>query len=315
VVPYSAFDPWDWLMVLAWDFTEESRLYLSSFVAVLDGTRFWNDWVSDLLLPDPLNDGRSVAQQLCALVEFADEWVFREPAQDAVLVRFLERLNPRARILSLGGASHDLKFLALRVTAKEPGEALEVPRAAWRDCLISGGPSLSDSVSVFRSRRPFHPERFHGLLDEWPEAILRTEGTLWLASHPDLAFHASQAGPSSFELMGEGGWLATLQPQELKEVREEHPEVFEDWDPVQGDRQTELVFVWESQADSEFLQRLSACVLTDFETRLDWRRFSDPLRATSGAEATEQGPKASDREPCPVKPLFSRGREGSRTTT
>jgi G3E family GTPase len=281
VVPDPKLDPWEWLGILSWEFYEETGLFLSSAITVIDAGNFWVNWTqdepSDFLDPD----SPSVAHRLCGQIEFAEDWVLTPSPEDPALSAFLRRLNPGATLHVPATHPHALQILGLRVKSRSPGDALELPRAAWRSPLMPSdipqkAPPDPKSVSLFQSRRPFHPERLQKLLAEWPEAILRTEGTLWVASHPTTAFHMSQVGPNSFELAGEGEWLALLPPGEIRALRQEHPELFETWDPQHGDRQNELVFVWEDEEHPEFHAALARCVLGDFELRRDWTRPETP---------------------------------------
>ncbi|ADD04430.1 CobW domain protein [Natrialba magadii ATCC 43099] len=95
-----------------------------------------------------------------------------------------------------------------------------------------------DSI-VYRSRRPFHPERFAAFLRTLPESVVRSKGTAWVASS-DMQLTLSHAGSSS-RLTAAGPWIADLPDLERDLYRSNRPEL--EWDDDVGDRQTELVFI------------------------------------------------------------------------
>ncbi|OIB56766.1 CobW family GTP-binding protein [Natrialba sp. SSL1] len=92
---------------------------------------------------------------------------------------------------------------------------------------------------VYRSRRPFHPERFASFLRTLPESVVRSKGTVWVAT-TDMQLTLSQAGPSS-RLTATGPWIADLPDLERDLYRSNRPAL--EWDDEVGDRQTELVFI------------------------------------------------------------------------
>ena len=66
------------------------------------------------------------------------------------------------------------------------------------------------SSFVFRSHKPFHPERFWRYLNQdYPAGVIRAKGLFWLASRPNDAMNFSQAGGSS-RLDKAGVWWASM---------------------------------------------------------------------------------------------------------
>lgn len=66
---------------------------------------------------------------------------------------------------------------------------------------------------VYRSRRPFHPQRFFGLVEsEWP-GVVRSTGFFWLASRPTFAGSWSHAGAVARHGAAGYWWAAIPQPE------------------------------------------------------------------------------------------------------
>ena len=106
---------------------------------------------------------------------------------------------------------------------------------------------------VYRSQRPFHPERLMNWLLEWPVEIVRAKGFLWLATRNDIAVLISQAGPSL------GIESAAF------------------WDEEYGAKMTELVMIGIGMNQHQILEDLDKCLLTEEELVQDWTIFVDPL--------------------------------------
>lgn len=250
---------------------------LSSFITVVHSERLFDDWVSTRrILP---GSEVPMVEALADQIDFSDFMILAGASDQGFLASdFLRRLNNRSEFLSESDLSVN-KVGPVLSCDFDPEKTAN--GAVWRTHLHSV--DRAKKKNCFRRTRPFHPQRFFDLIRRWPEGILRCEGTAWIASESDVAFTITQVGPKLFDCSGDGYWLATLSPEELREVRGTNPDIFENWHPETGDRMTELAFVWESDGVSQddvdsFLSELEGCVLSDFELRLDWARFRDPFR-------------------------------------
>ena len=110
--------------------------------------------------------------------------------------------------------------------------------------------------------------------------VLRSKGFFWLATRPDVQAMWSQAGLSvMLEPLAE--WMAAVPESEWEfETPEDRIAFDERWDPIVGDRQTEVVFIGIDVDEDQIRHRLDDCVLTgrEFEKGPQkWARFKDPL--------------------------------------
>ncbi|QLK26986.1 GTP-binding protein [Natrinema zhouii] len=139
------------------------------------------------------------------------------------------------------------------------------------------------SSFVYRSRRPFHPERLADFFRDLPRSIVRSKGTAWLANN-EMRVSIAQAGPS-VRATAQGPWIASLPEVERDMYRSNRPNL--EWHDEHGDRRTELVFIGTDYDESTLRAALEDALVTDgeWETDLD------------GPFPTEQGDEAVIREP------------------
>ena len=141
---------------------------------------------------------------------------------------------------------------------------------------------------VYRTRRPFHPEKFHAFINSpWP-GVIRAKGHFWLATRPQWVGELSQAGALvRHEAMG--FWWSSVP----KERWPDHPEwrrhLAEKWDPVYGDRRQEIVFIGTGMDEAALRRRLDACLVGEEDALAmqldDWKTLNDPFPQWTPGEA------------------------------
>lgn len=239
---------------------------LDTMVTVVDAARFWADFSSGDTLLDrkeaaAADDVREIADLLIDQIEFADVLVVNKldlisAEKGEELKAVLRRLNPDARIIGT------------RYSKIDPNEVLNTKRFDLERASQSAGwikelneehvPETEEygiGSFVFRSQRPFQPERLMEWILEWPVEVVRAKGFLWIATRDDAAALLSQAGPSlSIERAGM-------------------------WDTEYGVKMTELVLIGIGMDQQKIIEELERCALTEEEMGMDWQEFPDPLPA------------------------------------
>ncbi|WP_183566542.1 GTP-binding protein [Mucilaginibacter sp. SP1R1] len=278
---------------------EEAGIDLSRFavldtmVTVVDCFNFYRDFGSaELLLNRNLvnnpADRRTIVNLLTDQIEFADVILLNKtdlvlPKQVKVLEALIRKLNPGAKILHT-------EFGKIA-----PAEILNTGLFDFDKASQSAGwimelnghhtPETEEygiSSTVFRSKKPFHPERFYKYLHhDFPQNIIRSKGLFWIASAPDDALNFSQAGGSS-RLENAGVWWASMPYQQRIRYNDfvENRELIEkSWSKDFGDRHNELVFIGEHLDKASLTTELNNCLTTDAEVRdfLSGKSFTDPF--------------------------------------
>ncbi|GAA0485464.1 cobalamin biosynthesis protein CobW [Paractinoplanes deccanensis] len=267
-----------------------------SYVAVVEAAGVVDDLCSTDSLRDrglhaAGNDERAVADVVVRQIEFADTVVvWSSPGADAFerhrLAALLHRLAPWAAHVHVGDSPKvDCTGLAgrlLRTGRHDPG----VPGMMGR--ALEGYPiGIHDrhgehgvNAMLFRSRRPFHPQRLHDALDDLTAEALRGRGQLWIATQPGTAIAWESSGGGL--LLGNlGHWLAAL-PRERWDEASDMRRLAADaaWDPYYGDRGTVLSFVGFGLDVDAMTATLGRCLLTDAEIAdgaESWGALPDPF--------------------------------------
>lgn len=267
------------------DLTKFCRI--DTMVTVVDAFRFWNDYTSGESLLERQQatdeeDTREVADLLLDQIEFANMIILNKTdlvseENSIQLQGVLKKLNPQAEIIL---ASYSVvpphKILNTRLFDFEEASM----SAGWiKELNEEHVPETEEygiSSFVYRKRIPFHPERLMKWLENWPTEIVRAKGFVWLASQNDDSILLSQAGPSiTFQKTGQ--WIAALPEQEQEYILKEEPELLERWDPLFGDRLTELVLIGIHMNKEVIETQLNDCLLNESELRQNCNLFKDSL--------------------------------------
>ncbi len=267
-----------------------SLAMIDTMVTLVDASTFLDELHEDDLLGDrdlaaADGDDRALANLLIDQVEFADVLVVNKvdlagPELTGRVEAALRMLNPGARLLRsvhgevdphevLGTGRFDVEAAALL-----PGWLRELDGFEH----VPETEEYGISSFVYRAARPFHPARLEAAVDGL-DGILRSKGTVWLASRPDVCGSWSQAGPW-LRLEPAGWWLADT-PEDGWDLDPDEADSLERiWDHQAGDRRQELVFIGQDLDPAAVRALLDPALLDDEEFAAGptaWRGLPDPL--------------------------------------
>lgn len=239
------------------------------------------DDLADRGLAATSDDDRSLAQVALGQVTFADAVVLAGPAADAWagarLDAVLDRLIPSV-------PRADVRVHPDRLLADMGPGARRGRISSAHDPLLAGEPPLAEDCGVqlvrFSPDRPLHPARLHDALDALLDGVVCSRGRLWLASQHDRTIWLESAG-QGLRVGDAGPWLATLDDAAWSEADPQRQVAAAlCWNPVHGDRHTELVVLTQDQPALAITAALHAAVLTDEEWAAGpeaWRGYPDPF--------------------------------------
>ena len=267
---------------------------LDTMVTVVDAANF----LRDLRIGKDLQsagqaataeDTRTIADLLVDQVEFADVIVLNKAdlvseAELGEIEAFIEHLNPYA--LRLPSRFGQLPAESILGTGRFDFERAKLSKG-WQVTLRGEGASEVEEYGinsfVYRSRRPFHPQRFYERLScEW-RGVLRSKGFFWLATRLDKVGVWSQAGRVARLDVG-GYWWASVPREQWPDVPSIRQAIANNWHPEVGDCRQELVFIGIGMDEIGLYDSLQQCLLSDAEMAAGpaaWQAFSDPFPAWS----------------------------------
>jgi G3E family GTPase len=253
-----------------WEFEDGFSLghlaKLDTMVTVVDASTFLTELargeaLTDLDIAAGDGDARSVADLLVDQVEFADVMLLNKtdlvsPQHLSTVETAIRRLNPTAKLIRTQHGVVDLAEV-LDTDLFDPIAAANSP--GWDEEIAEGHTPETDEYGigslVFRSDRPFHPQRLAEALDGM-QGLLRSKGFCWIATRPTIAAIWSQAGPN-----------LVIEPAQY-------------WSTADIPPGQELVFIGVRIDRDGIRASLETAVLDDAELAAGtnaWLRFPDPL--------------------------------------
>eukprot|EP00747_Dinoflagellata_sp_TGD_P149634 gnl/TRDRNA2_/TRDRNA2_177037_c4_seq16.p1 gnl/TRDRNA2_/TRDRNA2_177037_c4~~gnl/TRDRNA2_/TRDRNA2_177037_c4_seq16.p1 ORF type:complete len:445 (-),score=81.21 gnl/TRDRNA2_/TRDRNA2_177037_c4_seq16:119-1453(-) len=264
---------------------------LDTLVTVVDAINFLRDYgEGDILTDRPAlgaeeGDERTIAHLLIDQVECANLILINKvdlvKEHDAAhLEGLLRKLNPKAKIVRSSYGKVDLKLL-LNTSSFDLAEAEQMP--GWFQELQGNHvpETLEYNISsfVFRSQRPFHPQRLDKLLSvgfdsDVFDGVIRSKGVLWVAGLHASSLVWNLAG-ATMGLESGPAWLhgsvdISNWPSDIPQDYKNAP---------YGDRRQELVFIGRNLNEAKLRKHLQDALVTDAEFKKgkeEWARWPNP---------------------------------------
>ncbi len=264
---------------------------IDTMVTVVDAANLLHDFHSEDFLAGrgevaEEGDNRRLVHLLTDQIEFANVIVINKtdlvsPEQLAKVRSVVRGLNAKARIIESVRGEVPLKAV-LNTGLFNLEEAYSMP--GWVQELEGEHTPESEAYGLhsflYRSRKPFHPERLHDFLQMPVPGLIRCKGYFWLASRPEWVGSLSGAG-RLMNIEPVGFWWAAVPKERWPRDADGLASIKAKWQEPWGDRSQDLVFIGTDALDETLVRnRLDACQLKFTETRKGlkgWRDLRDPF--------------------------------------
>ena len=263
--------------------------YVDTMVTVVDSYNFLKDfsspeYLTDRDLTDIDGDDRTIVNLLTDQVEFANVILLNKvdlvsKSELKLLSEIIHKLNPEAKLIKTNHSKVDFdEVINTNMFDFEKAEA----SAGWIKELenehIPETEEYGIGSFVFRSKSPFHPDRFLSFITEnFPSNIIRSKGLFWIASRSSQALVWSSAG-GSVKADPAGVWWDSMPFNErinYSSFVNNQDQIESGWDVDFGDRKTELVFIGKSLDVKSITKVLDSCLLTEDEL-IAWKNGDFP---------------------------------------
>ncbi|KKJ75500.1 4-hydroxytetrahydrobiopterin dehydratase [Kiloniella litopenaei] len=250
---------------------------LDNMVTVIDAANILNDYSSSDLLLDRgealgPEDQRSLVNLLVEQIEFADTIILNKTdlvSEDTVaeIQKVIKALNPDAILVKSVQSKVPLEQL-LSTKRFSFEKAHEHP--LWAKELYgyeSHTPETEEygiNSFVYRSKKPFVPEKIANFFKQEQPGVLRSKGHFWLSNRPDQVGEMSQAGKyTTTELIGK--WWSAVSKNRWPDDQDFITQIKKNWDKSFGDRRNEIVFIGSQMNQEEITSRLNDCLVEEDE--------------------------------------------------
>jgi G3E family GTPase len=257
---------------------------IDTMVTVVDAFNFLRDFAARELLQERgesmgVGDERTIVDLLSDQIDFADVILLNKidlvSETELHTVRGMIRaLNPQARIHET--MNSEVPLDAVMGTGLFDQKKAE-QHQGWLDSLVQHTPETEEygiSNFVYERRRPFHPQRFHEVLQrEWP-GVIRSKGVFWLATRLKLAGYWSQAGGIARHECAGHFWAAVPRshwPDDLSPIDRV-------WQDPNGDCRQEIVLIGINLDRSALTAMLDEALLTEEEFAIPEKRWPNLLK-------------------------------------
>jgi G3E family GTPase len=262
---------------------------LDTMVTVVDAINLLADYDSRDFLRDRGEtageaDNRTMVDLLVEQIEFADVIVINKvsgvtPEQLAKVRIVVRGLNADARIIETDNSRVALDDV-LNTKLFNEEKAQEHP--LWHKELFGFADHVPETEEygirsfVYRAKRPFHPEKFHAILNDRIPGVIRAKGHFWLATRPNWVGELSIAGRIT-RSEGLGRWWAAVPKERWPQSETFQSLMRKHWTPTWGDRRQELVFIGSADMDEASIRaRLDECLVGSVMTGMSKSHLTLP---------------------------------------
>lgn len=263
--------------------------YIDTMVTVVDAYNFLKDFSSsDYLTTRDLttieNDYRTIVNLLTDQIEFSNVILLNKidlVSEDQLeeLRAIIQKLNSEASIIITEKSKVVIEsIINTGLFDYEKAEA----SAGWIQELENEHVPETDeygiSSIVFKSKKPFHPERFLNYLNtDFPQNIIRSKGLFWLASRSNEALIWSSAGGSCKADFAGDWWCSMSYGERMGSAafNDNKAQIESEWDATYGDRKIELVFIGQYLEKEDIIAQLNSCLITQNEEEV-WKEKAFP---------------------------------------
>ncbi|MCR4617621.1 MAG: GTP-binding protein [Lachnospiraceae bacterium] len=246
----------------------ETRVYLKTVVSVVDADRIYREFLHELSADEDVEEG-DIINLIMDQIEFCNLMLLNKTdlltsEQLEEVKKGLRDIQRVAEMIPCVQGNVDLDVILNREDFDfDETESNSSVQRALNNCEHDDEKACVDeygiSSFVFEEKKPFNREAFNGLVEKYPEALIRTKGYIWFSDdwkHIQL-FEQAGRNASITEL---SEWVSAWPDEELEPIVADFPDLKDDWDETYGDRCNQVVFIGKGYEKADIVKMLYDCI-------------------------------------------------------
>ncbi len=250
------------------EMTESTRVFLKTMVSVVDVDRIYREFLHNLTSDEDADDG-DVINLIMDQIEFCSLMILNKTdlltrEQLTEVKKGLRGIQQKAEMIECVNGEVDLDVILNREDFDfEEVEDYSAVQRALNNCEHGDEKACVDeygiSSFVFEERRPFNRDAFNKLIEEYPEALIRTKGYIWFSDDWEHVQLFEQAGRNA-SITEVSEWISSWPKEELDKAVSDFPDIMDEWDETYGDRYNQVVFIGKGYEKAEIVKLLYDCI-------------------------------------------------------
>lgn len=250
------------------EMTESTRVFLKTMVSVVDVDRIYREFLHNLTSDEDADDG-DVINLIMDQIEFCSLMILNKTdlltkEQLTEVKEGLRGIQQKAEMIECVNGEVDLDVILNREDFDfEEVEDYSAVQRALNNCEHDDEKACVDeygiSSFVFEERRPFNRDAFNKLIEEYPEALIRTKGYIWFSDDWEHVQLFEQAGRNA-SITEVSEWISSWPKEELDKAVSDFPDIMDEWDETYGDRYNQVVFIGKGYEKAEIVKLLYDCI-------------------------------------------------------
>jgi len=248
--------------------TEKTRVFLKAVVSVVDVDRIYREFLHNLSSEDDVEDGDIINLimdqiEFCNLLILNKTDLLNKEQLEEVKVG-LRGLQQEAEMIECVNGNVDLDVILNREEFDfEEVEMYSAVQKAISNCEHEDEKACVDeygiSSFVFEERKPFNRDAFNKLVEDYPEALIRSKGYIWFSDDWEHVQLFEQAGRNA-SITELSEWVSAWPKEELDKVVADFPDIKDEWDATYGDRINQVVFIGKGFEKTDIVKLLYDCI-------------------------------------------------------
>ena len=246
----------------------DTRVYLKTVVCVADADRIYREFLYNLMTEEEREE-EDIINLVIDQIEFCNLIILNKTdllteEQISEVIAGLRTVQQEAEIIKSVHGNVNLDDILNREDFDyDKVESFSSVQKALNKHADGDNKSFTDeygiSSFVYEEKRPFNRAKFNKLVDTYPEELIRSKGYIWFEDDWDNIQLFEQAGRNA-TVTEVSEWISSWSQEELDLLKENFPDVMDDWHPKYADRYNQIVLIGKNYDKEKITKLFDDCL-------------------------------------------------------